>query len=225
MSSSQRVQVVATVVLASCALILTSLVAWRELRPTPPTEGREKALVPISNWEEVIGEGHFDGPADARITLVVFEDFECPACKYFATVTLPKVLKEFPNKVKVVRRHSPLAYHRFAYPAARAAECAAGQGRFAEMHEVLFEKSDSFGLKSFDAFAKEAGVPDSNAFRMCNEIQDSLPKVNRDRDLVVQIGGTGTPTVALNGMRFSGVPSAEQLQGEIQRLLESARTP
>jgi protein-disulfide isomerase len=223
MSISQRVQGAATGVLAICAVVITTLAVWRELRPrTTTTKAGVKESVALPNWDDVARGGHEDGPAGAVVALVVFEDFECPACKYFATVTLPSVLADFHDQVRVVRRYSPLSYHRFAYPAARAAECAAAQGRFLEMHEVLFAKADSLGLKSFESYAREAGVLDTGAFQTCQGRTDSLPRVNADRNLAVEIGATGTPAVALNGRLYTGVPSADQLRGEIRRLIDSA---
>lgn len=210
---------VATWILALCAIVLTSLVVRREFGQPPPPPPPGLATVEIPNWTEVAADGHADGPAGAPIQLVVFEDFECPACQYFATTSLPPVLEEFQGKIRVIRRHSPLPYHKLAYPAARAAECAAAQGKFLAMHALLFEKSDSLGLKSFESFATESGIADLETFRACNAISDSLDTIRRDWSVARATGARGTPAVVINGKLFSRPPDSDQLRQYVRDLL------
>ena len=82
---------------------------------------------------------HLEGSLHARVTLVEYGDFECPSCK--VAVTTPKLLLErFPNKVRFIFRHFPLQEaHPHALMAAEASEAAAAQGKFWQMHDVLFQ--------------------------------------------------------------------------------------
>jgi protein-disulfide isomerase len=123
--------------------------------------------------------------------------------------------------VALLYRHWPLPNHRFAYPAARASECAAEQGRFEAFYTVLFAQQDSIPNKSFTQFAREAGVPDLDAFERCAASTDPVPAIERDVADVRRIGGTGTPTIIIDGMLmrtpYSDGSFAEQVQAAIDR--------
>jgi protein-disulfide isomerase len=99
---------------------------------------------------------HLEGSDHARVTLVEYGDFECPSCK--VAVTTPKLLLErFPNKVRFIFRHFPLQEaHPHALLAAEASEAAAAQGKFWQMHDVLFE--DQAHLKDKDLHRHAAAL-------------------------------------------------------------------
>lgn len=118
-------------------------------------------------------------------------------------------------------RHWPLTYHKFAQISARVAECAGDQGKFFEMHDLLFVKQDSLGLKDWAEFANESGVADSVRFADCTKRTDSLDVVMRDVAAVKELGATGTPVVVINGLRYTAPPSLEDLRTLIE---ETART-
>jgi protein-disulfide isomerase len=82
------------------------------------------------------------GPADAWVTVVEFSDFECPYCAQ-ATNTLDQVKLAYPGSVRIVFKHFPLSFHPQARPAAIAAECAHAQGKFWEMHDLIFRNQAS----------------------------------------------------------------------------------
>jgi protein-disulfide isomerase len=103
----------------------------------------EQGPVSISDWPQVSSRGHHLGSARQGINVVVFSDFECPACRRFAVETLPVIERRFGAQITVLFRHWPLRQHRFAYSAARAAECAARQGRFRAFNEEVFRQQDS----------------------------------------------------------------------------------
>ena len=87
------------------------------------------------------------GNSDAPITIIEFSDFQCPFCARFHTQTLPLLLEEYieQGKVKLVFRDFPIqSIHPNALPASVAAECANEQGKFREMHDMLFEKQNEW---------------------------------------------------------------------------------
>lgn len=190
-----------TIALVVCAVLMVAMVARREFFAPRVAAGRAPAGPPIAvpSWEAITDSGHRMGPPNAVVKILVFADFECPACRGFATSTLAEVRRAYPNDVAVYFRHWPLSYHKFALPAARAAECAAKQGRFEAIHDVLYAKQDSLGLKSFQSFALEAAVPDAPAFEACNSDVTIPTRVTGDATTARQVGGTGTPTVIVNG--------------------------
>jgi protein-disulfide isomerase len=98
-----------------------------------PADGYYAATVPGIP----VGSSPVDGPADAWVTVVVFSDFECPYCAA-ARRTLASVLPSYGTDVRLVFKHFPLSMHARARPAAIAAQCAASQGRFWELHDLVF---------------------------------------------------------------------------------------
>jgi protein-disulfide isomerase len=159
-----------------------------------------QSLAPVDAWKRVAGAGHRIGPQSAPVTVVEFSDFEGPACARYANETLPEIKKRFPDQVSVLFRHWPLRRHRLAYSAARAAECAAEQGRFEEFHNILFAGRDSLHTKPLADFARDAGVKDLSAFERCASSSEQLPAVEADIAEAIRLGGTGTPIIVINGL-------------------------
>jgi protein-disulfide isomerase len=214
MSASEKVQNLLMVVSVTCAVIVTGLVLRRELLPSAGAPVNRDP-VPVDNWEELKASGHRRGPTNAAVTVVVFNDFECPACRGFATGPLQNILHDYGDQVAFLFRHWPLSYHRFAYVAARASECAAAQGRFHALHDVFFEQQDSLGLKSFTQFAIEAGVENIIEFERCNSSTEPLAVVAIDSAAVTAAGGTGTPTIIVNGLRVATSQVEEVIRKEL----------
>jgi protein-disulfide isomerase len=151
------------------------------------------------------------GPADAGVVIVEFSDFQCPVCRGFAE-RLRALRARYPRDVAIVYRHWPLEYHNQAYPAARASECAGEQGKFSEMHDILFANQDSLGLVSWRSLASRAGVPDTAVFEGCFTRPGKIPEVERDIHEVASLNGTGTPTVLVNGEQYSIPPDSAGLE-------------
>jgi protein-disulfide isomerase len=141
----------------------------------------------------------------------------------FAVETVGPVMSRYPGLIALVYRHWPIAGHRFAYPAARAAECAGAQGKFFQYHDRIFAQQDSLGFKGFDVFARESEVPDVPRFEECMKETGEHAVVERDRRAARSIGGTGTPTVVINGQRFREPPDAAMLDSVVNAILRSAR--
>ncbi len=136
--------------------------------------------------------------------------------------TLPSIRNAYANRVALVYRHWPLLYHKFAYPAARAAECAGDQGRFEAYHDALFLHSDSLGLKTFESFARDAGVPEIGRFNECNGKDGQVPSIERDIEAAARIGAEGTPTIVVNGKVFLGAPTVAMLSDAIEEALRAS---
>lgn len=177
----------------------------------------------LSNWTEIRSTGHTLGTVGGVITIVEFGDYECPVCATFERRVLAGLRKRYSEQVSIVFRNWPLSYHRFAYPAARAAECADQQGRYVAFHDLLYAKQDSLGLKSFVSFAKESGIQDTESFVRCNSAVGKVPRIETDAALAEQIGGTGTPTVIVEGMILGFVPDSQTMDSVIQAALARRR--
>ncbi len=198
------------VVAVSCLVVLTAAVVKRQFFTHDPIRGAPMDLSPvrIPDWRDYLDAGHRLGPADAPVTILEFADYECPFCRTFQE-TLNAAEARYPGKIAVVYRNWPLAMHRFAYPAARAAECAARQGKFWQYHDLLFAEQDSLGFKSFTDFARDAAVQDSAAFAACARASAPVPAIDSDAALAMRLGGQGTPMVIINGVYYrAGIDGA-----------------
>ncbi len=218
MAFSERANSFLVGVAVLCAIITTSLMIRREFfRPSPPQRVTE--VLEVTSPEQYARGGHRIGPDDATITIVEFADFECPFCRQAALGPLLMLRQRFGVQMAIVFRQSPGPGHRFAIPAARAANCAGEQGRFVEYHDVLFEKQDSLGLKSFRDFATSAGVPDLQQFDRCNGNQGEVPGVSADMAAAKAIGVRGTPALLVGRQLLIGVPDSVTLERIVARAI------
>ena len=97
------------------------------------------------------------GPNEAPVTLVIFSEFECPYCAKVKP-TLKKLQEIFGAKLRIVFKHNPLAFHEHAPQASEAALCAKEQGKFWEMHDLLFKNQRALKRANLDSYAKELGL-------------------------------------------------------------------
>jgi protein-disulfide isomerase len=128
----------------------------------------------------------------------------------------------FDGEFAIVYRNFPLPTHVFAREAALASECAARQGRFREMHELLFDASDSFGLAGWRSFAERANVSDLASFEDCLRDPASGAAVDRDIDAGERLGVRGTPTILVNGYRYRGALTERSLDSLLTVSLRAA---
>ena len=165
----------------------------------------------ISDWEAQVSAGRRLGSEKAPLTIVYYGDFECSACRGF-TRLVEAFREERPEDLSVVFRHLPLAYHRFAYPSARAAECAANQDRFEAMYRALYNVQDSLGLLSFREIARRASVPDLGRFDHCTTDTSKVERIERDMAAAKAAQLPGTPGVIIDGMLYAErLPTARDL--------------
>ena len=159
------------------------------------------------------------GSPDAAVTLVEFSDFQCPYCKGFAP-TLHQVAKEFGDKVLIVYRQYPIAsLHPNAQKAAEASLCANEQGKFWELHDLMFSEQDRLDVANLKEKARRLGM-NQKTFDNCLDSGRYVEQIERDQLEGTKIGFAGTPSVFVNGMEVKGgaVPF-EVVRAAIQREL------
>jgi Na+:H+ antiporter, NhaA family len=167
---------------------------------------------------------HVRGPADAPVTLVEYGDFQCPYCGE-AYPVVNDLLARFTGKLRFVFRHMPLPdLHPRAPFAAEAAEAAATQGRFWEMHDRLFEHQLELDDSDLRDHAEAIGVPDSERFDA--ELRDGVhaERVEGDYRSGAQSGVPSTPRFFVNGVIHLGSASYGEL-GEAIDVELNARVP
>lgn len=200
-----------TITLVVCALVITGLSVRRTL--FEPSGSGPSEPVEVEDWPSLIDSGHWRGPRDADVVILEFADFECPACGYFANNVLKPIMERYPARVAHVYRHWPLEYHRMARTTAIASECAGQQGRFGEFHDIVYADQAAIGTKPFEDLARSAGVSDLSTFATCLESSSAArEQIDHDVATVKVLGGTGTPTVVVNGLRFLEPPSLEAVE-------------
>ena len=170
---------------------------------------------------DVTADDPVKGPANAKVTIIEFSDFQCPFCKRGAA-TMDKVLEAYPQEVKLVFRHLPLDFHPNAEPAARAAYAAGKQGKFWEMHNELFANQSKLGESFYDEAAKKIGL-NLEKFKADYNSPEAKAKVQKDAQSGQKVGIQGTPGFLVNGVKVSGAQPVEQFKKIIDRWL--GKTP
>lgn len=171
-----------------------------------PKPLQPKHEIPITDKDVV------KGPANAKVTIVEFSDFQCPYCSRVAPM-VKEVLGKFPKDVKFIFKHFPLDFHQFAELASQHVCCAGQQGKFWELHDTLFENQ----AKISDKYLKELidtnklGL-DTKKFNECLAATACKDKVAQDKALGEKIGVPGTPAFFINGRMTEEGISAEAIE-------------
>lgn len=156
---------------------------------------------------------HMQGAADAPITLVEYGDYECPYCG-MAYPIMKHVQARLGNRLRFVFRNFPLSEaHPHATAAAELAEAAALQGKFWEMHDVLYEHQAALGPTHLQGYARKLGL-DFEALGSALESGAPHQRVKSDFMSGVRSGVNGTPTFFVNGRRFDGDWRDEEIFAE-----------
>jgi Na+/H+ antiporter NhaA len=159
-------------------------------------------------------QDHIRGPADAPVTVLEYGDFECPYCGQ-AEPVLRELLRDF-GDVAYVWRHLPLNdVHPSAQQAAEAAEAAAEQGAFWEMHDLLLERQDALGFRDLVGYAAELGL-DVDRFEEDLRTRSGSGRVARDVDSADLSAVSGTPTFFINGLRHYGAYDIATLSAAVK---------
>jgi protein-disulfide isomerase len=175
-----------------------------------------QAVVTLEPEREVLdASGPERGPSVAPVTIVEFSDFECPFCARFEPV-LKTVMAKYPGKVRLIYREFPLTQiHPDAEKAAEAAICAENQGRFWELHDLMFQDQGSLGVDALKDKAKRLNL-DLPVFDQCLDSGQALEVLKSDEKTAEQLALTTTPTSFVNGRIFRGVMTEERLSAIIE---------
>ncbi len=161
-------------------------------RPTPKVVIPKETLIP--------NNAHTIGSSSASAYLVEFSDFECPACGTFEP-TVKSLTTKYADRLLFSYRHFPLPQHIEGQPAAMAAEAAGQQGKFWEMHTLLFKNQKSLSSTIYTELAKELNL-DLKAFEKDRKDSSLSAIISADTDSGTSIGVNATPTFFLNGVKL-----------------------
>ncbi len=202
--------------------VVAAVLTWAvyRLTSTLPREQKARALVgDVRLIQDLVPEvdierDHVRGPRGAAITVIEFGDFECPHCGEAEPVA--RALLAGDADLRFVWRHLPLSdVHPAAALAAEAAEAAAAQGRFWEMHDRLLDHQDRLAADDLVAHAAALGL-DVDRFRRDLESRVHLARVAQDIESADLSGATGTPTFFINGQRTYGAYDLGSLTAAIR---------
>jgi protein-disulfide isomerase len=158
----------------------------------------------------VAARDHAEGPANSGVTLVEYGDYECPHCGR-AYPIVKEVQRRLGDRLRFVFRNFPLSEaHPHAQHAAEAAEGAASQGHFWEMHDALFEHQQALDDRHLVGYAEVLGL-DQTRFRQELASHVHAPRVREDFLSGVKGGVNGTPTFFINGLRHDDAWDLETL--------------
>lgn len=164
---------------------------------------------------------HVYGNAESKVTLVEYGDFQCPACLGFYPV-IKELKEEYKDKFSFQFRHYPLSeIHQNAVISSRAAEAAAKQGKFWEMHDKLYENQNSWGTSAspsqiFETYAQELGL-DVEKFKEDMKSSEINAIVQADRNEARKQNYGSTPTFVLNGQQLENPPRTVE---EFKKLID-----
>lgn len=168
--------------------------------------------IPISRFD------HHKGSLNASVILVEYGDFQCPYCSVTAPV-IDSLLDEFNGDLCFIYRHFPMKnIHPIAELAALASEAADQQGKFWEMHRILFRNSSHLSSENIGLYAQSLGL-DMDRFLYDVQRPDLAEKVQHDFNGGIRSGVTGTPTIFLNGESYEDSSTYDPLSSAIRNLL------
>jgi protein-disulfide isomerase len=179
------------------------------------------------NLAQLPTDGYSFGPAKAKVTIVVFSDFECPYCKQFAATIRQNIVQKYPNDVRVIFKDFPLTpIHPWAHSAAEAARCLGEQKpeAFWAFHDWVFEHQDKVNADNLRektlGLAKAQQLDESRA-ATCIDTHATSPAVDESMKAGRALQVDLTPTLFINGRMQTGAVPWERLDAMIQRDLNS----
>lgn len=194
----------------------TMLYRWK--RPSAPKFARNAVKPEVGGGESV----HVRGNSDAPVTLVEFGDFQCPPCANLAE-PINQLERDYRSRLRVVFHHFPLANHEHAREAALASEAAGLQGRFWEMHDLLYREQPVWSNAPdvrplFSGYAGRLGL-DIDRFKKDMESDKAKARVGFDEEQAVTLDVRSTPTIFINNQE---VPPAYRNLAGLRAIVDAA---
>lgn len=188
-------------------------------------ELREKAKIemklakpPVQKVEVSADDDPSIGPDKAKVTVIEFTDYQCPFCGR-ARATVNKMIETYPNDLRYVLRDFPLSFHRDAFAAHVAAQCANEQGKYWDYNKILFNNQTALKPDQLKQYAVEAGLK-TPEFNQCLDGNKYASEVQKDMEDGMKAGVNGTPAFFVNGVMLSGAQPFENFKEIIDEELK-----
>ncbi len=189
------------------------------------TMSRPKTTVTVdpTTLPRVAAAGILKGNPDAPVQVMEFADFECPACGNFATVTMPDVMQRLVATGEIAIRFYDLPGHTNSIPAHNAAHCANEQGKFWEMHDLIFAGQFDWNAQAtrnpkriFAGYVKQLGL-DEAKWNDCFDSGRMIPQINANRDEANRLRVRFTPSFVFGNQLVDGSISYDQFKGYVEQ--------
>lgn len=207
-----------TIILAGLIILFGGLLIFNKKEANAPKNGEAKTEARPTN--------HKIGKGTANVTLTEYGDFQCPACfQYYPIVQ--QIKAQYGDQITFQFRHFPLTQtHNYALLSARAAEAAGMQGKFFEMHDLLYQNQQTWSASSdptkiFDQFAKQLGL-NVNQFKEDLQSEQVNDIVQADLAEATKRDYSSTPTFEINGKKIENPRNLESFQKVIDDAIKKA---
>jgi protein-disulfide isomerase len=209
------------VALGTALLVIGLIWVWS------PSDGQTPSAAAVGSGVAGLATGvseegsYIKGEEDAPVTLFEFSDYQCPFCGRYFTQTYPQIEENYvkTGKVKIVFKDFPLdSIHPEATPAALAARCAGDQGKYWEMHDILFTNQATLSNSAYKQWAVQLDL-DAEEFNTCLDTRKHLSAVRSNLAEGQQAGIQGTPGFIINGQLISGAQPFPVFQQAIESAL------
>jgi protein-disulfide isomerase len=210
--------------------VLSSGVSKRDLYQTLIKDGREapapapqqqpSAPPPAQARNVDPGDGPAIGGKQPKVTIVEWSDFQCPFCGRVEP-TLKQVMSTYKDDVRIVWRNEPLSFHPNAMPAAKAAMAAHKQGKFWQMHDLMFAHQTELSEAKYEEWAKEVGL-DVARWKKDKDSPEVAALIQKDNSYGQSVGADGTPSFFVNGRFISGAMPFDTFKSVIDEQIKKA---
>ncbi len=185
--------------------------------PKTPRPGQPD---PKATYKVEVGDAYTKGGAQPKVTIVEWSDFQCPFCNRVVP-TIGELVKDYGDDLAFAFKHNALPMHNRAKPAALAAEAAGKQGKFWEMHDLMFANNKDLTDENFVKWAGEIGI-DVEQFKKDLADPALSKKVDDNQKQGTQLGARGTPAFFVNGRYLSGAQPKEAFKALIDEEMKKA---
>lgn len=216
---SQQTKVLLSIIVLSIAILAGAIFFLsKNSTPTPSSQS-------IADPKILVRENSHKIASDsAKVTLVEFGDYQCPACGVIYPI-VKEVVKEYEGKINFVFRNFPLSQHKNSQMAAEVAEAAGAQSKFWQMYDLLYKGQADWGenakpIEFFMLYAKNLGL-DEKKFNDDISNNKFSDVINQDQNDGLSLGVNSTPTFFLDGQKLEEVPSLSQFKSLIDTKLNN----
>ncbi len=202
------------------AVVMFALIIFASRRDTTTDSSNN---LTVDSALTITPEDWILGNRNAEVTLVEYSDFQCPACRAYTPI-VEELSKLYKQNIRIVYRHFPLTtIHRNAFSASVAAESAGIQGKFWEMHDMLFDKQSDWSSSTdvenvFKTYAKELNL-DMDKFTLDYNSETATNRVQANMDSGIKLKINSTPTFFLNGVKVENLTGLEAFRNLIDPLI------
>jgi protein-disulfide isomerase len=174
---------------------------WGDTGPAPKTLTDSAGQ---TRYDVSVDDDPVFGPADARVTIVEFSDYQCPYCIKWYREVYARLMEEYKGQIRFVYRDFPLtSIHPEALPAAEAANCANEQGAYWQYHDALFSGQFELSADAYIQYASALGL-DLQKFQACLKEGRYRAEIEADLNYAIDLGVQSTPTFFINGIPVIG---------------------